>query len=218
MPTPVGPTMSDGLVLVHPVRLGEGEDLGAVEPAGTAEVDVLDRGRGAELRGLQAAFQPPVAAGGELAVDEQAEALLEGEPGVGGLLALVGEAWRPWRAAAGSSVPRWWCSAASRVLSCVVAGAADVVVGRVGCGSGACLGQGLSVEGVRQDRLDASIGVESAGAAPGRRPPRPARCRSARPRRMMPRAERKPCSGWGREERIASTRRRWTARSSRPSR
>ena len=79
------------LVVLRPVRLGEGEDLGAVQAAGVAEVDVLDGGRGAELGCFQAAFQPPVVPFGELAVDEQAEALLEAEPGVGGLLVLVGQ-------------------------------------------------------------------------------------------------------------------------------
>ena len=67
--------------LADPVRLGQGEDLGAVQAAGVAEVDVLDGGGGAQLGGLEAALQPPAGRVGELAVDEQAEALLEAEPG-----------------------------------------------------------------------------------------------------------------------------------------
>src|ERR1022692_5075363 len=43
-------------------------------------------------------------------------------------------------------------------VSGVVAGAADVAVARVGtCGMG--LGQGLVVQGVLQDRLDAAVGA-----------------------------------------------------------
>ena len=82
----------DCLVLVHPVALGEVQHRLALEPAGTAEVDVLDHRGQLELRGLEHACESPIAAGEELPVDEQAEAVLEAESGVVGLLALFDDA------------------------------------------------------------------------------------------------------------------------------
>ena len=65
--------------------------LGAVQAAGVAEVDVLDGGRAAEPGGLQAAVHAPAGPRGELAVHEQAEPLIEPQPGVAGLLVLLGQ-------------------------------------------------------------------------------------------------------------------------------
>jgi len=73
------------------VCLGEAEDLGAVQAAGVAEVDVLD-GRGEpQPGGLEAALDAAAGPVGQLAVDEQAEAFVEAESGVAGLLVLLGE-------------------------------------------------------------------------------------------------------------------------------
>jgi len=74
-----------------PVRLGQVQDAGAVQAAGVAEVDVLD-GRGEpQPGGLEAALDAAAGPVGQLAVDEQAEAFVEAEPGVAGLLVLLGE-------------------------------------------------------------------------------------------------------------------------------
>ncbi len=50
-----------------------------IEPARGAEVDLLDGGLDLELGGLQAPRQPSLLARGPLALDDQAEALGEGE-------------------------------------------------------------------------------------------------------------------------------------------
>ena len=65
--------------------------LGAVQAAGVAEVDVLDGGGDAQPGCLEAALDAAAGPVGELAVDEQAEAFVEAEPGVAGLLVLLGE-------------------------------------------------------------------------------------------------------------------------------
>ncbi len=88
---PGGADDGHAVVGVDPVRLGEGEDLGAFEAALSAEVDVFDGGRAAQLGRLQDSFQFAVAAFGELAVDEHGEAFLEAERGVVGVLALFEE-------------------------------------------------------------------------------------------------------------------------------
>ena len=75
-------------MLSHPVALAKVQDRLSLEPTGTAEVDVLDHRRELELRGLQHPREPPVAPGEELFVHEQAEAVLEAEVCVVGLLAL----------------------------------------------------------------------------------------------------------------------------------
>ena len=62
------------------------QDLLAVEPAGVGEVDGFERRRVAQLRGMEAALQLALLAGGPLGVDEQPEALLEAERG--GLVGL----------------------------------------------------------------------------------------------------------------------------------
>jgi len=80
----------DGAAVAGPVGLGEAEDLGAIQAARMAEVDVLDGGRAAEPGGLQAAVHAPAGPRGELAVHEQAEAFAESEPGAAGLPALPG--------------------------------------------------------------------------------------------------------------------------------
>ena len=80
------------MVALDKASLGEAEELRAVEASPAAEVDVLDDGVGAKLGLFQVALESPVVPLGELSVDEQAEALLEGERLVLGSLALVDEA------------------------------------------------------------------------------------------------------------------------------
>jgi hypothetical protein len=76
----------------HPGPLGEAHDLGAFQAPLGVEVDVLDDGPVAQLGGLQVALHAPVLAFGDLPVDQQAQALLETEPLVGSLVALLGQA------------------------------------------------------------------------------------------------------------------------------
>ena len=64
----------------------EGQDLLAVEPARVGEVDGLERGRMAQLGGVEPSLQLALLAGRPLGVDEQAEAFLEAERG--GLVGL----------------------------------------------------------------------------------------------------------------------------------
>ena len=79
-------------MLVHPVVLGEVQHRLSFEPAGTPEVEVLDHRGELAFRGLEHASESPIAPGEELPVDEQAEAVLEAESGVVGLLALFDDA------------------------------------------------------------------------------------------------------------------------------
>ena len=72
------------------MRLGEGEHERTVETAGAPEVEILDRGVDAQAGRLQAALQATVVAVLGLAIDEEPEALLEGERRVVGPLALLG--------------------------------------------------------------------------------------------------------------------------------
>ncbi len=74
-----------------PTAVGEvGED-GAVDAAGRAQVGVLDAGGVAESRELQPGGETAAVAFGGLAVDEQAEALLEGHGLAGRDAALLVE-------------------------------------------------------------------------------------------------------------------------------
>ena len=92
-------------MFADPAPVGEGEDELAVEAAAVSEVDVLDAGLMLELGAAQPVGELPRVALGELAVDEQAEPLLErqgvdlggvellsqslGHPGAAELLELV---------------------------------------------------------------------------------------------------------------------------------
>ena len=69
----------DVVVALDKACLGEAEELRTVEASPVAEVDVLDDGVGAKLGLFQVALESAVVPLGELSVDEQAEALLEGE-------------------------------------------------------------------------------------------------------------------------------------------
>src|SRR5258708_6682801 len=57
----------------------------------------------------------------------------------------------------------------SGVLSVVVAGSADVAVGRVRGWGGGGAGQRLAVQGVLEDRLDAAVGTGPQAQRPGAR-------------------------------------------------
>ena len=88
---PGGSGDEDVAVGIDPVALGERQHGRAVEPSRRPQVEVLDDRIAAQPSGLQLAGEAAVLAVGGLAVDEQAEPLLEGEPGVGGGLELLGE-------------------------------------------------------------------------------------------------------------------------------
>ena len=75
-----------------PLRAREAEHRGAVEAARLAEVEVLDAGAAdAQLRRPEVALESAVVALGRLAVDEQAEAALEGQRLMAGGLQLLAE-------------------------------------------------------------------------------------------------------------------------------
>ena len=155
------------LALTDPVRLGELQDHVAVETAGRRKSSSSISGRELQLGGLQQALEAPVVPGEELAVDEQPEALLEGELGVVGLLALFGD---PWAIACKRRV----CSPSMVVLvqhglsflSSVVVRPAHVAVAGMGT-AGWHLGEGLGVEVVLEDRGDTAIGVGAQVQCPG---------------------------------------------------
>ena len=78
-------------MLVDPPARGELADDGLVQLAPGGIVDGLHAGlRQLELGFLQGAGDALVVAGQPLGVDEQAEALIEGQRGGGGVLLLVG--------------------------------------------------------------------------------------------------------------------------------
>ena len=67
------------MALGDPGAGSEREDLLTVEPPRVGEVDGLERRRVAELGGMESPLQLALLAGGPLGVDEETEALLEGE-------------------------------------------------------------------------------------------------------------------------------------------
>ena len=79
------------LGLADPVAAGEAGELGAIEPAAGAVVDVLEAGALLELRELQQAREPTILAVDDLAIDQQREALFEGEARGRALGELLGQ-------------------------------------------------------------------------------------------------------------------------------
>ena len=76
-----GPVDQEILRRADPVATAEAGELRAIQPAAGAEVDVLEAGAAhLELGELQQACQAPVVAMQDFALDEQPEALFEGEP------------------------------------------------------------------------------------------------------------------------------------------
>ena len=129
LPVPVAPVMRTLLVLVDPAAGGELADDGLVELAPGGVVDGLDAGlREFELGLLQGAGEALVLAGEPLGVDEQAEALVEGEGGQLGAAAVARS--RP--CAMASSLRAWSLSRVGVVSigppSLVVVPAAEVLV------------------------------------------------------------------------------------------
>ena len=86
LPDAAGPGDDQVVALGDPGAGAEGEDLLAVEATRVGEVDGLERGREAELGGVESPLQLALLAGGPLGVDEESETLLEGERG--GLVGL----------------------------------------------------------------------------------------------------------------------------------
>src|SRR5271165_165917 len=79
---PGGAGDEDIIAAANPVGAGEAGELARIETAGTARVEVLDAGVWIfELGLFEQAFQAPGVAPGELAIDEKAEAIFEGEAG-----------------------------------------------------------------------------------------------------------------------------------------
>ena len=91
-----------------PIATAEAGDLAAIESAPCAEVEVLEAGAFLEGSELQQAGEAAIVAVDELALDQQAEALLEGEAVGGTLGELLGRARRPCRGASSGSVNRGW--------------------------------------------------------------------------------------------------------------
>ena len=116
------------LVAVDPVASDELLEQGAVEAADGAQIDILDDGGLAQAGELEARDEALVVALGGLAVDQQAEALLEAECGDVGLSSLLLE--RLGHAGKPKAIKRSWVGWVSIVLSLsvVVAAAADVGV------------------------------------------------------------------------------------------
>ena len=80
------------LVARHPVGPGEAEHGGPLKATWCAEVDLFDRGSVAQLGGLKSRLETSGLAPIGFTVDEEAEAVLEGEVGVGpGVVELVAE-------------------------------------------------------------------------------------------------------------------------------
>ena len=72
----------DVVAAANPIGTGETGELARIETAGTARVEVLDAGVGIlELGLFEQTFQAPGIAPGELAIDEKAETIFEGEAG-----------------------------------------------------------------------------------------------------------------------------------------
>jgi hypothetical protein len=69
----------DALVVADPVTAGEAQNQGAIQSAGTAEVEVLHDGREMELGELKESGEAAIIAEGDLAFQEQSQAVLEGE-------------------------------------------------------------------------------------------------------------------------------------------
>src|SRR6266545_4063948 len=73
----------------NPIGAGETRELARIETTGTARVEVLDAGFGIlELGLFEQTFQAPGIAPGELAIDQEAETIFEGEAGGYGLREL----------------------------------------------------------------------------------------------------------------------------------
>ena len=82
MPRPVAPVMRTLWPAANPVGAGETRELARIETAGAAGVEILDAGVGIlELGLFEQTFQAPGVAPGEFAIDQQAEAIFEGEAG-----------------------------------------------------------------------------------------------------------------------------------------
>ena len=86
-----GAVEQEVLRLADPVAAGEAGQLAAIKPAAGAVVDVLDAGALLELRELQQARQAAIVAVDDFAVEQQREALVEGEAGGRALGELLGE-------------------------------------------------------------------------------------------------------------------------------
>lgn len=74
--TPGGAVDEKILVLTDPIAGGETRQLRTVQTATSAEVEVFEGSALLQLRELQQASESPVLAVGELALDQQAEAIL----------------------------------------------------------------------------------------------------------------------------------------------
>jgi hypothetical protein len=78
-------------VLVDPLTLGKLKDQATVDAARGGEVEVLDGSWERQSRRPQSSLETVVVAADALAVDEQAEAILEGQVGVLGIVQLLFE-------------------------------------------------------------------------------------------------------------------------------
>ena len=81
-PIPVGPGDQQIVMVANPRAGAEAQDHLAIEPARRGEIDILERGRIAQLGVPQALRESPVLARGPFGVDQQAEAVLKPQLGV----------------------------------------------------------------------------------------------------------------------------------------
>lgn len=80
LPSSGGACDENDLMMADPVGAGQAKDVGAVEAAGGAKIEIFDAGRQAELCLAQKPREASILADGDLALGEKAKAVVEGEP------------------------------------------------------------------------------------------------------------------------------------------
>lgn len=80
LPGSGGACDENDLMMADPVGAGEAKDVGAVEAARGAQIKIFDAGRQAELCLAQKPSEASILTDGDLALEEKAKAVVEGEP------------------------------------------------------------------------------------------------------------------------------------------
>ena len=157
LPKPSGADDQDVLVGVDPARLRQLKDQCTVQSPRGMEVDVLEAGLVAQPRRLEVAAQATVLALLQLSVDEHAEPVVEAERLIVGALHLLLVGARHAEQLRSHNLSRVGLVSIVFSSSLVVVGATQVLVVTTVEGSATAFGQGLAVEPVLQDRLDAAV-------------------------------------------------------------